>query len=469
MSAATFTAEEARGRWVGAGLALAVVASAAGLAWAPLLTLGSMLGAALLLATLRWPLAVVGAMLFIGPVNLSFVTGGFKHLLEGLGGLDMNGIRLVMVSAGLWLCVLADRRQWPRLISPPVVGYLAFLAWITLTLPRSADPLEGLRLAAKLDWPLVIYLVLSGPDRTSQEIDRLLDWALVGAALIILLNPVSALEGNVVHDVGGEVRYMGAGTHQNPFSFYLLVIALIALARFVVRGGWRYLALIVGAVVWIALTFTRITFLAGLVALAVVGLEALLVRRNWKAAAWGAALGAGVVALMAQAFLVRTFGYVPGPMEVIDLIQHPVALYSSINWSGRELFWGALVAAWSMSPLIGLGLGSSTAILRTLFHEDQGLVAHNEYIRLGTDTGVVGIALFALAMLAWLRVALRATLLPGRRAEEVALPAVAVLVSWGIISITDNAFDYYGAFTQFAAVLVAACALHLRESEEATP
>jgi hypothetical protein len=86
----------------------------------------------------------------------------------------------------------------------------------------------------------------------------------------------------------------------------------------------------------------------------------------------------------------------------------------------------------------------------------MGLVAHNEYIRRGTDTGFLGIALFFVAMMAWLRVAVAAGRHAESRVQEVALPALAILIAWGVISLTANAFDYYGPLTQFAGFFVGA-------------
>ena len=59
-------------------------------------------------------------------------------------------------------------------------------------------------------------------------------------------------------------------------------------------------------------------------------------------------------------------------------------------------------------------------------------------------------------MAAWVRVAIAAGLRPDGRAQEVALPGLAILMAWGVISLTDNAFDYYGPLTQFAGFFVGA-------------
>ena len=448
--------EQRSSRVVWAGLVLLVVVSAAGTSWDPWLTLGMLIGCVLFGLTVTWPLGVIAAMLAIGPLDLSFLTGGFKTMFEQLGGLDMNGIRLIFVSAGLGLVVLTDRRYWGRLASPPVRWYVLFLVFAATTLPGSEDPLEGLRLLLKLAWPLLTFLIVAAPGRTHEQIDRMVDWLLIGATALIVINPLFILLGGVFVEDSGEIRLMGAGTHQNPFSFAMLVAVLVSLSRFASRGQMRYLVVASGATVWIALTLTRITFLAGAVSLGVVALYSALVRKNYRAAAIGAGAVLILTLALAPVILERTFGVAPSLPELLELALDPIRLYETVNWSGRELFWAVLVLAWMASPWLGLGLGSSTAVLRSVFPEDMGLVAHNEYIRLGTDTGFLGIALFAVAMFAWFRVAVTAGSKADARVQEVTLPALAILVAWGVISLTDNAFDYYGPLTQFAGFFVGA-------------
>jgi O-antigen ligase len=440
--------------WV--GLAAAVLLSAVGLAWQPWLYFGVLLGGSLMAATVRWPLVVVAVMLALGPLDLSFLTGGFKGLFEEIGGLDMNGIRLVFVSTGFGLLLASDRRHWVQFTWPAVRWYLLFLLYAAVTVAYSQDPMEGLRLLLKLTWPLLIFLVVSRPGRTWRDVEGLVDWMLVGAAVLIVVNPLFILRGDVIVEVSGDVRLMGAGAHQNPFSFAMLAVVLVALGRFASRGELRYLVLTGGALVWIALTLTRITFLAGVTSLGAVALYAALARRNYRAALGGLAASALILAVLYDPMMTRTFGTAPGAMELWALLQDPVALYESINLSGRQVFWAVLALAWAGSPWVGLGLGSSSGILKSLFAREEGWVAHNEYLRLGTDTGLLGIALFTAAMAAWVRVAARAGRSPDPRAQEVALPALALLMAWAVISLTDNAFDYYAPFTQFVGFLVGA-------------
>src|SRR5688572_1296979 len=89
---------------------LGSVLLAGGLAYSPFITAGVGFGVALLLCTVLRPLIVVGIMLALGPLDLSWITGGFKSLFPELGGLDMNGIRLIGMIAGLSFLSITDRR-----------------------------------------------------------------------------------------------------------------------------------------------------------------------------------------------------------------------------------------------------------------------------------------------------------------------------------------------------------------------
>jgi len=453
----TMPFDATRSVWIVLGLAVA--ASASALAWAPLLGFGAIIGLTVLAATVRWPLAVVAVMLTLGPLDLSGLTGGFKGLFEHVGGLDMNGIRLLSVTLGLALVVLADRRSWGRVMSWPVAAYLVFLAYVGVTLAVSMDPLEGLRLWFKLLWPLLIFLVVSGPDRSVTDVQRLTTWILIGAVVLLVTSPLYVFSGDIVVEATGERRLQGAGTHQNPYSFYLLVVVLLSMGRFVTRRHFSYLLLALTALVSIGLTQTRITLVAGVLAFGLVSLYWVVVRRDWRAGGIGLLLVAVIVGTMAPTMLIRTFGQIPTAGYVASLVNDPIAAYSAINWNGREFIWAALVAAWMTSPLIGLGLGSSTAILKGTFHKDVGLVAHNEYIRLGTDTGFIGIGLMLVVGLSWLMVAATVVSRKSDEAYEIALPALAVLVAIAVISLTDNAIDYYTPLTQFAGFLIAGCVL----------
>lgn len=423
---------------------------------APFVAAGLLFGSLLLAAVFVHPLAVVAAMLLIGPIDLSFLTGGFKSLFETAGGLDMNGIRLIGVSAGLGATALLLPHTRRVLLGPFGIVYAVFLCYAALTLAFTPSPIDGLRLWMKLAYPLLFFVIVAGVATERRHLDRLLDFALAGAVLVVVLSLILTASGSYGVYEGGYIRVRGVTLHENPFSFYLLIAIYMAFARFAVRAQWRYLLLAAALGVWAVLTLTRITFLAGAVGMAGIAVYAAVIARNWRVLFAAAALSLLIAVPLTPVVLERSLGFVPSVAELVQLASSPRALYESINWQGREVVWPIVFAAFLAQPWTGLGLGASTAIMRDHFPPQVGLVVHNEYLRLATETGLIGATLFAAAILLWLAAVIRSDRRSHGVAREFTMPAMAGILSWSILAITDNLFDYYAPYTQFIGLLVGA-------------
>ena len=447
---------------------LLATAAGAAVAASPWAALGAVVGGVMLLVVLAQPLALIGVMLAIGPIDLSFLTGGFKALLTEQGGVDMNGIRLIGMTIGLTGLVIADRDVLRAAFGRYGRWYALFLIWAAATLALSTEVVDGLRLLLKLAFPLLIFVAVLGCARSREDLGRLSDWALIGAAVIALvLNPIYVMAGGYEINADGRMRIQGVGVHENPFSFYLLAVMFLAFARFAVRGDKRQLLLCGALGVWMVLTLTRITLLASLVGLAGIAAYGALLTRNYRALGGAALVGGAVAVALLPVAIERTLGYLPSAGQLIGMLGDPAQLYRAMNWQGRELLWPVILAALLASPVVGLGLGSTGTILRANFPPEMGLVVHNEYLRLTAETGLVGGTLFMVAMLAWLRGVARAGRLRDTTVREFALPAIGGILAWAVIAITDNAFDYYAQFTQYIAFFCAAtlAAAKLAEAE----
>ena len=447
------------GRARGSLLAGAVLAGVVVLAWMlthhPWVATGAVLGTAVLVLALMRPLVVVGLMLLLGPVDLSFATGGFKSFFEAMGGLDMNGIRLIGVVASFTAITLVDRAVLRNAFGREGRWYLLFLVFATATLLYSPARVDGARLLLKLAYPFLTFIVVVGVTQTRGDLERLMKWTLIGAVALALINPISVMLGGYHVDLEGRVRVQGVGAHQNPFSFYLLVMLLIGFARFTVRGQMRYLVLCAMLGAWMVLTLTRVTLGAALVGLVGAALDDAIIARKFRTVATAGVVGGALAVALVPIALERSFGYLPGPGELLALLADPVRLYKSINWQGREVIWPVIFNAFLSSPVIGLGMGSSTAVLLANFPPSMGGVIHNEYLRLLTDTGVVGAMLFVIAIATWLAGVIRVGRTGEASAREFTLPAFAGILAWAVISVSDNAFDYYAPFTQYIGFLCA--------------
>jgi O-antigen ligase len=427
----------------------------------PWLTAGAVVGGALLVLLFFHPLLVVGLNLAAGPLDLSFLTGGYKGLFEALGGFDMNGIRLVVLVSGLGLMALTTPSLGREALSRYGRIYALFLLYAAISLLYSWDPLNGLRFLFKLALPLLVFMAVMTFARSREDLVRLGDWILAGAAILaLLITPLYALGGGYDYDFLGHLRFRGPGhAHQNPFAFYMVLMILFSFARFSVRGQARYLALCGVFAVWVVLTVTRIALLGALAGLAGAALFMLLAERNVRAVMWSAAIAAAVTLPLLPAVLSRTFGFVPTPVELWHMVQNPVEMYHSMHWLGREMIWPIVFGIFMQSPIFGMGIGSQAAVAALYIPVEGGQIVHNEYLRLAMDAGVVGAGLYAAAVLAWGAGVLRAGRVRDPVVREFAIPAVGGLFVWAVVAFTDNAFDYYSAFTQFMGFFCAAAIL----------
>ena len=101
-------------------------------------------------------------------------------------------------------------------------------------------------------------------------------------------------------------------------------------------------------------------------------------------------------------------------------------LRDAFDLSGRGRLWVGYLEQYWRSPIFGHGLGV-TALARSYYD-----LPHNEYLRLLVESGAVGLAIYAAAVLLWSRqIVARAD--PGERAFVIAL-----LLALAVYAISDN-------------------------------
>ncbi|HEX6558504.1 MAG TPA: hypothetical protein VF021_03560, partial [Longimicrobiales bacterium] len=249
---------------------------------APFLITGAVLGGAVLAIALTAPLALVAVMLMIGPVDLSFLTGGFKSLFPDMGGLDMNGIRLLAATAGFVVYILFQPRSRQALLGPLSRVWVVFLLFAGATLLTSLDRVEGMRLLLKLTYPLLTFLIVIGVADTRERAWLLMRYTLIAAALLtVVVSPLLALNGGYLFEQGKFLRVQGL-KGDNPFAFYVTAMLMIVFARFVLRNRWWDLVFSIVLVAWIGLTATRIAALAAVLGMGLIGLLSAFASRSRK-------------------------------------------------------------------------------------------------------------------------------------------------------------------------------------------
>lgn len=139
------------------------------------------------------------------------------------------------------------------------------------------------------------------------------------------------------------------------------------------------------------------------------------------------------------------------------LVRGPIralAFEGQAGASGRDLLWPLFVDAIHEQPWLGHGIGAARLVL----DESDRLAtligtttAHNEYLRMATEVGILGTVVVALSLLAWCLALSRALI----RRERIMLRLAFVV--YALLSITDNTLISPTAlvFTSFAVAFAA--------------
>ncbi|MFB9957699.1 O-antigen ligase family protein [Agromyces bracchium] len=181
---------------------------------------------------------------------------------------------------------------------------------------------------------------------------------------------------------GGTVLYLVA----------LVTISIISQAR---RGFWMYSSLFVATSVLLSfwMDFRGLLGYAAVFAAAMVGAHVLRPRAYWLV---------GIVGSVAIISATLWYFLNVNQNQLINDITRIVSETSGRRaLSGRDWLWPAILSAVESSPLMGLGSG---ALPRDIMQTD--LSAHNYYLQLYLQIGLVGLAILtSLLLVVWRRLA----------------------------------------------------------------
>lgn len=362
------------------------------------------------------------------------LTRGSMDILSDTGVVGGQNVSswLALLLVGVGLAHIATNRVDLKKV-PLATPFMALLGAWGLGVIVSVDPVTSFQdwLRALGTFLLFVYLVDALRDRERRQV--FLKVIVLSATVPVGIGLYQLVTGTGNEATEGFNRIFGTFVHPSPFAFYLLVILPPAAVLYFrsqepgVRLGAGILCLAIA--VCIVATFTRIAWLGFLVTLLVMALArsrtSLLV----------------LPAIAAFAILL-----VPGAEE---------RLFGDENLDTgdtRLAVWGEALSYTSAAQLpAGLGLGS--------VEELAGIAAHNDYVRLWIETGIIGVAAFAWLYVSVLRLAVRAARsgLPGY-GRPLASAFLAVFIARLIMMLTDNlmvhpVIEWY--FWAFAALIVA--------------
>ena len=275
-------------------------------------------------------------------------------------------------------------RRVPLWTAPLVLPLAAFVVIGGFSILYSPSFFEGLRSWSKTIAVFGLYaaFVSSGPAR--KDIRNLL-WAICLAGLLpLIIGTRQIFEGEAATNfagttygvLGGDLRFASVFDHPNTYGLFLVAVTVAAFGlRWEETGGKRLaLDVLCGAcVIAVIPTLSRSSWLA-------LGLTGLVMLWQNKRLLLGASIAAGVAVAAIPTLsqrLLALFGSSAGePAASVEL---------------RFEVWSIAIPLFLGSPLIGRGWGSFVAIT-------QGGFAHNDYLRVAVETGIVGLTVYGVLM-----------------------------------------------------------------------
>ncbi len=427
-------------------LLLALLAAAALLALAilePQLALAVMPAAVALMVALLFyeaPLLAVGLLVAVYglavDVQLDLMATG------GAAALGSAVVKLVPFAIAAMLCM---RYGFSTAINWPFLAFtiVAMISIVVLPMGRVSSNAEMVRSFIGSTAPFVLAFAAAPRRVWSSFCKGIVFIPLLSAAAAFLVWP-TGLQSPF------DANWRFQGMHSPPFLAGFAVTAVFAATLEYLRTGRTRWLLLTGAALAVLLaTQARAPLIAVMLFL---GIVFLLADRR-------------VLPLKRKVDLVMG-GMLPGA-----ILLGPVAIFaadrffgdSDVNLSGRDVIWPYFIDAIDQRPLFGYGLGAGKLIVDP---EDPRIrlirsnAAHNEYLRLSVDAGIIGCALIFASLIAWVWLGTRRVAAADRLVLRAAL--VAALLHSGFDN-TLIASTAVAQFTWFAAALARA-RLEQRES-----
>jgi len=364
-------------RWALVPALAGVVCLAFALIWlhlSPEIVLVIVFGAATLVALIVNPLIGVHTFLML----LYFENAA--RTSEGVTAMQVLG-PLIMVA--WFLSLLLKRRAAPR-FDPSLVVVVAFVAWCGLSLVYATDiDLAITRFTTFVQLgvaALMFASVLDTPRRLRQAL-----WA------IVIWTSVATVIGMIIYGLGQRDVVAGPAENRNAFALYLDIAIISAVFLFQqARSRLAMLSVMLGFLplflVGLALTLSRSGWISLLVGIVLVWAHLASERRFWPTLAMIAVFGL-LVPFLPDAFWHRAESILPSVKE-------------------RGETFGQRVDLWSLGlkmvqdhPVLGVGIGNFRSVTSRYAEGEmlaEGLTAHNAYISVAAETGLVGLALFLL-------------------------------------------------------------------------
>ena len=377
------------------------------------------------------------------------------HLWGAMLGIGMQPISTAAGNIGFGIAVavtvpraIALLPDWRTLLRQGwMLCLLVWLAWSWITLLWSPD--AGFGFAQFRATRVLLWIPVLWPLR--MQWTHLVRAILIGTLIMALIQASQLAIGRPESHFG-----LGAGLTTPTqtglwaavaLSFWLILVVSSTAAR----AGMLLVPTMIGglSLVWSA---TRASIVGLMVELLIANLVLALTSRGWaRRAGISCVVGA---AILAGAWLLAGSALQRKVETAISETRSVVAGGTTATGEQRLAMWKMAFAGWKHAPIAGVGMGGipSIAATTTVTNPDIDMhtvtMIHSTYLQILTETGVIGLALFAAFMTLLFRDVLRSVW-----ERPMLVASFGALIVWFVAAGFDG-YQYSGGFLTVGAILI---------------
>lgn len=370
---------------------------------------------------------------FHGQINISFAS--FKTLslpsAVGIFTLFLGAFHILSKRTNLWKLSVVKAGAF-------------FTVGCLLSLPFSQNFSNSLSELLELFSFMVLFLLIVDFIRCEKDVKKIVNCLLLSAVIPLAVGFFQILN-NLDINIALEPSYRiySTLTHPNAYAFYLVIISVLAISLLLgvksLAEKSKYFILLGFLVVCLIYTFTRSAWLGLAFAVSILGIlqhPRLLV------------------------FSPLIIGFLVFNLPLIFERFHPLFTpelqkYTSLAW--RIKLWTSSIPYFLAHPVFGNGFGGYIFVGYEI--DDWFAAAHNDYLRILVETGIVGFLgfIWILMSLGWIGIkAFKNSAHPYYR--NIAAGFIALLSAYMGMSFSDNLFNHGGIqwyFWAYAGVVTA--------------
>lgn len=377
--------------WIGLVLALVLVALLVFAPIEPTILLIALVGILLLPVFLLRPQWGFLALLFIRPL-VDIV--GNSVTVTVLNRFTINLAGMIGIFVGVWgvLYLLSQRAKPWRLAAWVFLALLVL--WGGASLAYSRFPSDSIAEIVRAGDYAVIFALGMVFLRTRQDFDHFVHVVFASAVIPLVVAAQQLVLQTGLSDEARANRLFGTFAHPNFLAYFLAVVILLLVAHIKAQPAvrqriWPW-ALLLASSAGLLLTYTRgalLIVMGGLILFA-------LLLYGQRAIQWGLTLALGIVVLVGLLFLIERTTHLG--LSDITLVQRFTNLtsndVSTNSLAFRFSLWKQMLPIVEERLVLGHGSGTFRKLATT--EANIALDAHNDYLKMAGELGLVGVVLF---------------------------------------------------------------------------